>query len=371
MIYLCAGAVIGGSIGLLISIAYHDAIFDYGLGTSIISGLILGAIYGFILWERTGWGYSIILGGFLGGFFGIIELPSPGAGVRTVFFLGGLVISMSFFGTKRWWLYFPCNTVFIGILLYISRHSPTFTSSSLSGFLLLFGLTFIPIINFIMYLVLPLSVDMMDIRPWIVTPFFMIPVFAIVGYRIAVHIVYSREEKERDEKEKKAELEKIKKLILETEKIVEDAIPNARDPIVLGGLKILLDQIHILYQDFKSGKNHIEARSKILAFREEARILITSASEKEATEGSENKDNYYDILGINLNASQEDIKKAYRSKLKEDHPDKIASWAKNDNIPEWVKKEANERTKRLIGAYEVLSDVNKRKQYDKELGFSE
>lgn len=160
-------------------------------------------------------------------------------------------------------------------------------------------------------------------------------------------------------------------MILETEKIVEDAIPNARTPIVLGGLKILLEQIHILYQDFGSGKNHIKARSKILAFREEARILITSASEKEATERSENKDNYYDILGINLNASQEDIKKAYRSKLKEDHPDKIASWAKNDNIPEWVKKEANERTKRLIGAYEVLSDVNKRKQYDKELGFSE
>lgn len=62
---------------------------------------------------------------------------------------------------------------------------------------------------------------------------------------------------------------------------------------------------------------------------------------------------YYEILGINKNASDEEIKRAYRKLAMKYHPDR------NPN-----KKEAEERFKEINEAYAVLSDKEKRKQYD-------
>jgi curved DNA-binding protein len=62
---------------------------------------------------------------------------------------------------------------------------------------------------------------------------------------------------------------------------------------------------------------------------------------------------YYQILGVNKNAGDEEIKKAYRKLAMKYHPDR------NPN-----KKEAEERFKELNEAYAVLSDKEKRKQYD-------
>lgn len=66
--------------------------------------------------------------------------------------------------------------------------------------------------------------------------------------------------------------------------------------------------------------------------------------------------NYYEILGVPKNATQDDIKKAYRKLVKEYHPDL------HPNDPNCANqfKEINE-------ANEVLSDEKKRKQYDFEL----
>ena len=62
---------------------------------------------------------------------------------------------------------------------------------------------------------------------------------------------------------------------------------------------------------------------------------------------------YYDILGISKNASDAELKRAYRKLAMKYHPDK------NPN-----KKEAEERFKEINEAYAVLSDKDKRKQYD-------
>ena len=67
---------------------------------------------------------------------------------------------------------------------------------------------------------------------------------------------------------------------------------------------------------------------------------------------------YYEILGVSKDASDEDIKKAYRAKALKYHPDK---WV---NGTEEEKKEAERKFKEISEANEVLSDPQKRQMYD-------
>lgn len=67
---------------------------------------------------------------------------------------------------------------------------------------------------------------------------------------------------------------------------------------------------------------------------------------------------YYSILGVSKDASEDDIKKAYRKLALQYHPDR---WA---NGTEEEKKNAEEKFKEIAEANEVLSDPQKRQQYD-------
>ena len=69
---------------------------------------------------------------------------------------------------------------------------------------------------------------------------------------------------------------------------------------------------------------------------------------------SENQEDYYEILGVKKDATEAEIKKAYRKLALKWHPDK-----NQDN-----REEAEEKFKKINEAYSVLSDKNKRNQYD-------
>lgn len=63
---------------------------------------------------------------------------------------------------------------------------------------------------------------------------------------------------------------------------------------------------------------------------------------------------YYEVLGVSKDASQDEIKKAYRSLAKKHHPD----------VSTEPKDVAEAKFKEISEAYEILSDEEKRKRYD-------
>jgi molecular chaperone DnaJ len=64
--------------------------------------------------------------------------------------------------------------------------------------------------------------------------------------------------------------------------------------------------------------------------------------------------NYYQVLGVSREASDEAIKKAYRKLVFEHHPDRNPH-----------KTDADERIREINAAYEIIGDPEKRKSYDR------
>ena len=79
-----------------------------------------------------------------------------------------------------------------------------------------------------------------------------------------------------------------------------------------------------------------------------------SEQEKEFREHIANEDlpNYYEILGVKIDATPEEIKKNFRELAKKTHPDK-------------TKKDSEQEMIEINKAYEILSDEASREKYDR------
>jgi len=71
-----------------------------------------------------------------------------------------------------------------------------------------------------------------------------------------------------------------------------------------------------------------------------------------------NDEDYYEILGVSPDATSEQIKEAYIYKVNILHPDRLAA------MPERIRSLAEKDLKKVNVAYEVLSNVERRQQYD-------
>lgn len=101
-------------------------------------------------------------------------------------------------------------------------------------------------------------------------------------------------------------------------------------------------------EELESLKEFMEARRAALA----TRTTTTSSSVDPSRKVKDTE--FYDILGVNTNATTADIRKAYFEKARQVHPDK-----QPDN------PEAHQEFQRLGEAYQVLGDEKRRAEYDK------
>lgn len=105
-----------------------------------------------------------------------------------------------------------------------------------------------------------------------------------------------------------------------------------------------------------------ETKRQILEIRDHAERIAQAPSFDDAGASEhKKKQDYYEILRINRNATQDDIRKAYHELAKLYHPDKYAQLADD------LRAEAGRRFAEMNEAYAVLSNAEKRKKYNQTL----
>jgi len=107
-------------------------------------------------------------------------------------------------------------------------------------------------------------------------------------------------------------------------------------------------------EKFEDAVRDYEKINKMEKNREYKRLLHDA---KLALKKSLRKD-YYKILGVDRNANEDEIKKAYRKRALVHHPDRHSSATDEE------KKEQEKKFKELGEAYGILSDSKKKSRYD-------
>lgn len=146
--------------------------------------------------------------------------------------------------------------------------------------------------------------------------------------------------------------------VLSQQNKLKEAVENCSMAIKLDDtyMKALLRRAKC-YMDlgeYESAVQDYEKINKIDKSRDNRRLLQEA---KMALKRSKRKD-YYKILGIERNATDDEIKKAYRKRALIHHPDRHANASENE------KKEQEVKFKELGEAYGVLSDPKKKGRYD-------
>mmetsp|Transcript_21793 Transcript_21793/g.60564 ORF Transcript_21793/g.60564 Transcript_21793/m.60564 type:complete len:393 (+) Transcript_21793:335-1513(+) len=110
-----------------------------------------------------------------------------------------------------------------------------------------------------------------------------------------------------------------------------------------------------LLSEIKTGSSDVQGHVETASPSSEQPELDSGTSQQRTPPDLDAEDevDYYDVLGLDRNCNSEDIRRAYRSLAKVNHPDKNQS------------KHAKETFRLAAEAYSVLSDPTRKEQYDK------
>lgn len=139
---------------------------------------------------------------------------------------------------------------------------------------------------------------------------------------------------------------------------IRDAIADCTEALKSNPtyLKVLLLRSRC-YTDMSMYEECVKDLEAALKIERTVEIKTALRDAKIALKRSKRKD-YYKILGIDKNASDEEIKKAYRKRALVHHPDRHASAAEEE------KREQEKKFKEVGEAYAVLSDAQKKSRFD-------
>ena len=147
------------------------------------------------------------------------------------------------------------------------------------------------------------------------------------------------------------------KIIEKEAKLAENKIPELIEQ--LKNLQISVKNIS--WHKFKRAQRHTTYKGPKNKKHQQSQKK-TSNKDRQDDNSAETNDseslNYYEILGVSEDATIDEIKKAFRIRMKEYHPDKH-----NASDYNWIKEEASRMTKLIQEAYQTLSDPAKRKTY--------
>jgi len=168
------------------------------------------------------------------------------------------------------------------------------------------------------------------------------------------------------EKERK---DKIRDMVLETGKTINEMMQEVHDNTLRDNLQLLHSQVNSISNSyFQSKMSFDNAVEQLNEIKNDAETL--SKESEETTTGAQvnietqEENNYYKILKITPDASPEEIKLAYIKKITKYHPDKVSGKTHNDKI------KAQKMCQKINMAYHVLSHQTKRTAYNQKKGLS-
>jgi len=156
----------------------------------------------------------------------------------------------------------------------------------------------------------------------------------------------------------------LTKLIQDALVALEEARQNAKSlnsPDALALVEDCVGELETISSSIDENCSPSKIRQRILDIKANAKKIAQAKAFNDSPNGKQKEQTHYDILGIAINATAEEIKKAFRELSMQYHPDRYQHLAAD------LRAQAEERFKSISEAYEFLSDQEKRKKYNEKI----
>jgi DnaJ like chaperone protein len=111
-------------------------------------------------------------------------------------------------------------------------------------------------------------------------------------------------------------------------------------------------QLRVSHFDYERLKMRVEAQQRFYNGNYQYQYRHQQSSQKQQS----NLQDAYEVLGLRSSASDEEVKKAYRRLMSQNHPDKLVA----KGLPEEMMQLAKEKTQKITKAYETIQQAKKK-----------